>query len=634
MDLEVVKMSSSRTRSWSVNAPHHSRNKKMSVRSPSLEVLPTNYSATDNIISQDKITVSNDKLDSFEVSLRNNLTNKKWLLGEPDIKTNSDFAFRKNDFKLKNENILPHISSSVISSKEKLFSFQRNLSYIEQDLDSSPDSLLECISPNYFHNGTIENNESSNSAYTLNKQNCGNSFVWDHRMRTERSNSTDSAIMISNEEKKNSFMEHKKSHCEGITGADSNHDPVQRKKSFINQSLSCPSLVMPSVIISDHSNNEGTESMKDGNDLPCPDLLSVTIDDIAGNASRFRRFSTCSTGSNTSTLSTLSLDDSQSDISDSSLTNGNYIRRTSAWRKVRNIVHWSPFIQTYRKQKYPWIQLAGHQGNFKSGNHGTILKKQCGNEDQCLRRLMEDPLKPFVPEFRGKVVSEDGDAYLELQDLLAGYQNPCVMDIKVGIRTYLEDELAKAKEKCKLRKDMYEKMIHVDPNEPTEEEHLQKAVTKPRYMIWRETISSTATLGFRIEGIKDSDGISRRDFKTIKTKEQVLKELSKFVESYPNTPVQYLQRLQCLQATLEISEFFANHEMIGSSLLFVHDSNNASIWMIDFGKTVPLPNNVKITHKDPWVVGNHEDGYLIGIDSLVKLFEDLSKHNAPTSSDC
>lgn len=69
-------------------------------------------------------------------------------------------------------------------------------------------------------------------------------------------------------------------------------------------------------------------------------------------------------------------------------------------------------------------------------------------------------------------------------------------------RTYLEEELIKARERPRLRKDMYEKMVAVDPGAPTEQEKLQQGVIKPRYMQWRETLSSTATLGFRIEGIK------------------------------------------------------------------------------------------------------------------------------------
>lgn len=54
------------------------------------------------------------------------------------------------------------------------------------------------------------------------------------------------------------------------------------------------------------------------------------------------------------------------------------------------------------------------------------------------------------------------------------------MDCKIGVRTYLEEELEKAKEKPKLRRDMYDKMVAVDPNAPNKDEHEKKAVTKPR----------------------------------------------------------------------------------------------------------------------------------------------------------
>ncbi len=72
--------------------------------------------------------------------------------------------------------------------------------------------------------------------------------------------------------------------------------------------------------------------------------------------------------------------------------------------------------------------------------------------------------------------------FIELEDLLGDFHNPCVMDCKIGVRTYLEEELKKAKEKPKLRKDMYEKMYLIDPNAPLPEEHQLRGVTKPRYL--------------------------------------------------------------------------------------------------------------------------------------------------------
>ena len=51
--------------------------------------------------------------------------------------------------------------------------------------------------------------------------------------------------------------------------------------------------------------------------------------------------------------------------------------------------------------------------------------------------------------------------YVKLQDLLAEFDNPSVCDIKMGTRTYLEEELIKAREKLTMRKDMYEKMVKV-----------------------------------------------------------------------------------------------------------------------------------------------------------------------------
>ncbi|KAK1889071.1 Inositol-trisphosphate 3-kinase B [Dissostichus eleginoides] len=288
-----------------------------------------------------------------------------------------------------------------------------------------------------------------------------------------------------------------------------------------------------------------------------------------------------------------------------------------SWKKIKNMVHWSPFVMSFKK-KYPWIQLAGHAGSFKAGANGRILKKHCECEQRCLSLLMKDVLRPYVPGYHGDV-EKDGQKYNQMEDLLAEFDFPCVMDCKLGVRTYLEEELTKARKKPSPRPDMYQKMVEVEPDAPTPEENLQKVVSKPRYMQWRETISSTATLGFRIEGVKE-DGTVNRDFKKTKTREQVTAAFHDFVKGNKDVLNLYLSRLEEVKNTLEISPFFKTHEVIGSSLLFVHDSKGrAKVWMIDFGKTTPLPEGQELTHRASWVEGNREDGYLSGLESLVNI---------------
>ncbi|XP_065157998.1 inositol-trisphosphate 3-kinase C isoform X2 [Atheta coriaria] len=389
----------------------------------------------------------------------------------------------------------------------------------------------------------------------------------------------------------------------------------------------------PSVVVSDYSDDVVGLTLDDieffrnermHRDCSSPDsslhsscsnlnYCGSTISCLDGeyHARPYRKNSDCS-----SVCSTFSGDEDVSDNEPPAKT------KPSGWRKLRNIVQWTPFFQTYKKQRYPWVQLAGHQGNFKAGpDQGTILKKLCEKEEKCFKLLMKDLLRPYVPEFKGLVTSDDGEcSYLQLQDLLGDFQSPCVMDCKIGVRTYLEEELAKAKEKPKLRKDMYEKMCQIDADAPTEEEHRLKGVTKPRYMVWRETISSTETLGFRIEGIRRAEGTSSKDFKTTKSRDAVLRAFMDFTSGFPHAVPKYIQRLKAIKATLEASPFFSSHEVIGSSLLFVHDRFNANVWLIDFAKTVRLPEDTLIDHKSKWKVGNHEDGYLIGIDNIIATF--------------
>lgn len=269
-----------------------------------------------------------------------------------------------------------------------------------------------------------------------------------------------------------------------------------------------------------------------------------------------------------------------------------------------------------------WVQLSGHEGSFAPAGPGTIWKKCARDRVEIVayEKLMTDVLSPMVPRFY-KDVEYNGEYFIEMQDLLHNFKNPAVMDIKMGTRTFLESEV----QNSKARPDLYDKMVKTDPTAPTPEEREAGAITKLRYMQFRENLSSSGDLGFRIEGFKIDGHEPTKDLKHLKLREDICRTLKQFLNGNEKLRLQLISRLQNLRNKLEKSKFFRTHEIIGGSLLIIHDKKHAGAWMIDFAKTIPLPEGVTVDHRSKWVFGNHEDGYLLGLDNLISVLKDCGK---------
>ena len=163
-----------------------------------------------------------------------------------------------------------------------------------------------------------------------------------------------------------------------------------------------------------------------------------------------------------------------------------------------------------------------------------------------IRLMQSEQMKLLVPSFTREVPLEhwrgrepDKDSVcVELGDLTAAFgECPCVMDIKVGVRTFLEDEVSNPK----VREDLLKKMDKLDGTAATAEERekvrrgrgpshwtllapphrgltgcrpraaSQGGITKLRYMQFRERMSTSSTLGYRVEGVHVARAISSRD---------------------------------------------------------------------------------------------------------------------------
>lgn len=278
-----------------------------------------------------------------------------------------------------------------------------------------------------------------------------------------------------------------------------------------------------------------------------------------------------------------------------------------------------------------WFQLSGHPDSLAPAGPGTVWKKRAGGPDDTERcvyeQLSADPhVRDIIPKYF-REVDYQGEKFIELQDLLHGFQDPYVMDIKMGTRTFLESEVKKST----ARNDLYQKMIAIDPNAPTAEEHRLKAVTKLRYMQFREQQSSTCSQGFRIEAMKVRGAPPMTDLKRVKSRTEVMNTMILFLNGREDIRQRFLNRLHEIRSKFEQSEYFRTHEVVGSSIFMIYDDSKVGIWIIDFAKTNKLPEGIQVNHRKPWIQGNHEEGFLFGLDQLISVLEEIKFSPSPLS---
>jgi 1D-myo-inositol-triphosphate 3-kinase len=276
-----------------------------------------------------------------------------------------------------------------------------------------------------------------------------------------------------------------------------------------------------------------------------------------------------------------------------------------------------------------------------------VMKEYDETEAHVYKVLAEnrDALQPFAPQFYGEVEPEDipedleeGSRYMKLSNLLRNFgTSPHVMDCKMGIRSFIEEE-SRVK---KLRKDLYLRMLELDVNAPTEEENSQQGCTKFRWMTFNDSITTTAKLGARIDGISNSQGnLPQQDLKLLQTVSDMSKCIVDHFFSGHNSAdastaaESVLSRLRAIQEAFLTSAFASRHSFVGTSLLFIVEQGgpSAAVYMIDFAKTLPLPEGVAIDHRSPWVPGNYEDGLLTGLENLIVCWEEVTRRFSETIS--
>lgn len=106
------------------------------------------------------------------------------------------------------------------------------------------------------------------------------------------------------------------------------------------------------------------------------------------------------------------------------------------------------------------VQAAGHAKTFQRDpdNPATIvIKEGTANERENYEALQAEALRKFAPSYHGHI-ERGAITLLRLENMTAGCSTPCVMDLKLGTRSFVEAEANNSKK----RTDLAQKIADLD----------------------------------------------------------------------------------------------------------------------------------------------------------------------------
>lgn len=257
-------------------------------------------------------------------------------------------------------------------------------------------------------------------------------------------------------------------------------------------------------------------------------------------------------------------------------------------------IHLSPPLPTQQLFENPdgeFKQAAGHPGTIIRTDHGTVIKEASERERAFYRLLVDHPqLAKLCPAYFGEQPINNGVG-VELIDLTEPFVKPCVIDIKMGTKTW-DEESSDAKR--------------------------QRASGK-------DALSTTASLGFRICGSHVFDCVENsyrnlpKDEALLISAQEMPQALCDYFWNGQELRSEWLSPL--LEQLAQVQKWFEQNDSLiftASSLLLIYEGDRSvedpappSLSMIDFAHVIeyepPCP----------------DEGYLLGLENLATMLASI-----------